>query len=95
VNETSDVRQTRFEIGEEIARIFGKTDAASLFSKTSRAKIFKAPRPDSSAIANTKLPKFPHWRDFPSVVLKRKITNYELAVKLNEYLTPSGNEFFW
>lgn len=52
---------TRFAIAEKIARFFGQENTSRLFSPASRKNIFKTQRPASSAIVNTKFPKFPHW----------------------------------
>lgn len=60
--DASSADATRFEIAQEIAKILGQKDAKGLFKKALRAKVFKTPRPASSAIITTKFPKLPHWK---------------------------------
>ncbi len=70
--DASDTDATRFEIAQEIAKIFGRDDTEKLFSKASRASILKAPRPASSALATTRFPKLPPWKESLRAYMKEK-----------------------
>jgi len=72
VAEAHDGEATRYDIALEIARILGRKDEKSLFSKVPRTQIFKALRPASSAITNTKFPKFRNWKDSLGLFLNGK-----------------------
>ena len=71
VEGTDGTAPTRFEVAEEIAKILDR-DSKHLFAKASRKEVFKAPRPASSALTNTKLPKLPHWKDVLRTFLTEK-----------------------
>ncbi len=74
VPDASKADATRFEIAQEIAKILGQRD--NLFKKSSRAKIFKAPRPASSAIMTAKFPELPHWKESLRIfILKKDMLN--------------------
>ena len=75
VPDASSADATRFEIAEEIARILGRNDVENLFSKDSRTRILKAPRPASSAITTTRFPKLPHWKESLRAFLIGKYKN--------------------